>query len=101
MQKPYNCGVNTISFIAARLRELRKRNGLTQERVAELAKIGYKYYQLLESGRKRHIWVDTVERLAAVHEVALHEFFAPEMLAVAGPDGERGKPAVGRGRRVL
>ncbi|MDR3229188.1 MAG: helix-turn-helix domain-containing protein [Puniceicoccales bacterium] len=80
-EKPYHRGVNMIPFIAARLRELRARHLFTQEQVAGAAGIGYKYYQLLESGRKKQIWVETVNRLAAVFQIELHEFFAPELAA--------------------
>lgn len=35
-----------------RVRELRKKQGLTQEKLAELAKMDYSYLNLIESGKK-------------------------------------------------
>jgi len=66
-----------MKFIAKRLRELRERHELTQEQVAGLAGVGYKYYQAVETAKRKQIWVETVSRLAAVYQIELHEFFAP------------------------
>jgi len=54
-----------------RLRDLRKRAGLTQEKFAEKAKMTYKYYQQIESGRKRDLRLSTLERLARAHDITL------------------------------
>ena len=70
-----------MPFIAARLRELRQRHELTQEQVASLAGVGFKYYQSLESGRKKQMWVETVARFSECYGIGLHEFFAPELTA--------------------
>jgi len=50
--------------LAKRLRELRKRKGLTQERLSELSGIDYKHVQLLESSKAPAAKLDTVEKLA-------------------------------------
>ena len=55
----------TVRQLAERLRQLRMRRGLTQEEFAEIAGISYKFYQQIESGRKKQLWLETVERLAA------------------------------------
>lgn len=55
----------TIHLLAERLRQLRLRHGLTQEQFAEAAGIGYKFYQQIESGRKKQLWLETLDRLAA------------------------------------
>ncbi|HQL22549.1 MAG: Helix-turn-helix domain protein [Verrucomicrobia bacterium ADurb.Bin122] len=74
-------GMDTLALIASRLRELRLRHGLTQQEFAELAGVGFKFYQLLESGRKKQIWLETVERLAAPYGLAVWQFLAPELPA--------------------
>lgn len=50
--------------LASRLRLLRQRHGLTQEQFAEAAGLSYKFYQQIEAGRKKQLWLETVERLA-------------------------------------
>ena len=62
IKSPTIRGMDTLALIASRLRELRLRHGLTQQEFAELAGVGFKFYQLLESGRKKQIWLETVER---------------------------------------
>lgn len=70
--------MRTIPFIAKRLRALREHHGLTQEQSASLVGVGYKYYQLLESGTKKQVWVETVARFSDAYGIAMHEFFAPD-----------------------
>ena len=70
--------MNPVPFIAKRLRELREHHGLTQEQAAALTGVGYKFYQTLESGRKKQVWVETVARYATAYGIGLHEFFAPD-----------------------
>lgn len=70
--------VNSLDFIRFRLRELRLRHKLTQQELAEIAEFSQNFLQQIESGRKKEIWVSTVERLAAAFSLELHEFFAPE-----------------------
>ncbi|MDP8260011.1 MAG: helix-turn-helix domain-containing protein [Candidatus Gygaella obscura] len=50
--------------LAKRLRELRKKNELTQDRLSELSGIDYKHIQLLESKKAPAAKLDTVEKLA-------------------------------------
>ena len=61
-----------------RLKELRKRHGLTQEQFSELAGFGYKYYQSLEGGRKREVRLSTLERVARAYSIEVFELLAPE-----------------------
>ena len=58
---------------------LRKAHGLTQEAFAELAGMGYKYYQAVEAGRKKELRVLTLEKLAAAYGIGLWELLAPPM----------------------
>jgi len=52
--------------------------GLTQEAFAEKYGFSYKYYQKLESGRKKQIWLGTVERLAKAFGLEAWELLAPK-----------------------
>jgi len=61
--------------VSTRLRELRKKAGLTQAQVAELADMDEKFVQQIEAGRKKQIWVSTVQLLARAFGLELHEFF--------------------------
>lgn len=59
-----------------RLKQLRKRAGLTQEQFAEKARMSYKYYQQVESGRKPDLRLSTIERLARAHRIEVSELLA-------------------------
>lgn len=56
--------MNLVQVIASRLLELRRIHGITQEEAAELAGISMRFYQTLESGRKKQMWLGTVQKLA-------------------------------------
>jgi len=71
--------MNHIQFVAKRLRDLRARHALTQTQCAELAGMNFDFYQRLESGCKKQIWMETVIRLAAAFGLGMHEFLAPEL----------------------
>lgn len=73
---PYGLWVNLISLIAQRLRELRLRHKITQEEFAQIAGFSFKFYQQLESGSKKQMWLETVERLAVAYGLSVSEFLA-------------------------
>jgi transcriptional regulator with XRE-family HTH domain len=52
--------------------------GLTQEAFAEKFGFSYKYYQKIESGRKKQIWLETVERLAKAFGLEVSQLLAKE-----------------------
>jgi transcriptional regulator with XRE-family HTH domain len=66
-----------LEKVRFRLRELRKRHGLTQQEMAEVADFSQNFLQQIESGRKKEVWLSTVERLAAAFCLDVHEFLAP------------------------
>ena len=72
-------GMSHILLIAERLRALRHRHALTQQEFADLAGIAFTFYQLLESGKKKQIWLETVEKLAAVYGLETWEFLKPSL----------------------
>jgi transcriptional regulator with XRE-family HTH domain len=63
----------------ARLRELRKLHGLSQERFSEISGFSYKFYQLIEIGRKNDLRLSSLERLAEAYGIEVHELLAPKM----------------------
>jgi len=86
----------TGKALIARLRELRKRHSLSQEQCSELAGISYKYYQLVEGGRRIDLRLSTLQKLAAGYGIHVHELLAPEMpktrIPKAIPSKRRGRP---------
>ena len=61
---PFAVANDTATRLLARVKELREARGLSQEAFAEKAGLGYKYYQHVESGRRRDIRLSTLEKLA-------------------------------------
>jgi transcriptional regulator with XRE-family HTH domain len=59
-------------IFAKRIREIRIRNGLSQEKLAELSNLHRTYVSSVERG-ERNITVDNMERLASALGVDLRE----------------------------
>lgn len=70
--------MSNLRDLAARLRRLRLRHGLTQEQFAEAAGLSYKFYQQIETGRKKQVWLETIERLAAGFGLQAWQLLAPD-----------------------
>ena len=64
---------NIKDRLPERLRELRGLADLSQEAFAERAHIPYKYYQAMESGRRRDFRLTTLEKLATAHRIEVWE----------------------------
>jgi transcriptional regulator with XRE-family HTH domain len=60
-----------------RLRELRKLHGITQEQFSELSGFSYKFYQLIEIGRKCDLRLSSLEKLAKAYGIEVHELLGP------------------------
>jgi transcriptional regulator with XRE-family HTH domain len=56
--------------LAKRLRELRKVNKYTQEKLAELSGVDYKHVQLLEGKNPPAAKLDTIEKLAKAFKIS-------------------------------
>ncbi|MDY6068742.1 MAG: helix-turn-helix transcriptional regulator [Opitutales bacterium] len=69
--------MNYMLFIGKRLRLLRSAKSLTQEAFAEKLGLDYKFYQDLESGRKKYIRLDTIVRIAENCKMPVWEFLKP------------------------
>ncbi len=44
-----------------------------------MAGFSYKFYQQIESGRKKQIWMKTVERLASAYNLQIWELLTPTL----------------------
>lgn len=71
---------DTATRLLARVKEFRQARGLSQEAFAEKAGLGYKYYQHVESGRRRDVRLSTLEKLAKACGLKL-----PELLDFDNP----------------
>lgn len=67
--------------VGQRIRDLRKKRNLTQEKLAELSGIDAKHIQLLESTRPSNSRVDTLKHIAGAFGLTLTEFFQSEFFA--------------------
>ena len=59
--------------LSMRIRELRKKKGLTQEQLSELSKVDYKHIQLLESKKTPAAKLDTIEKIAKAFHISPSE----------------------------
>ena len=71
-----------LQFLAARLKDLRRRHELTQEQVATLLSADLRWYQRIEAGEK-DIRATTFDRLASIFGVS-----ATELLSESMPDSK-------------
>ena len=67
----------TGKLLIARLRELRKRNLLTKEKFSEISGVAYKYYQLIEIGKRVDFRLSTLGKIAGAYGIGVHELLAP------------------------
>ena len=68
-----------VPLIAVRLRQLRERHALTQEQAADLVGVTMRFYQLLESGKKKQVWLETVERLSKPFGLEAWQLIGPKL----------------------
>ena len=93
---------DTATRLLARVKELREACGLSQEAFAEKAGLGYKYYQHVESGRRRDIRLSTLEKLAKACGLELWELlnFDASPAALAEDPPKKGRSGSGGRRRT-
>ncbi|HOI16814.1 MAG TPA: helix-turn-helix transcriptional regulator [Geobacteraceae bacterium] len=65
---------NTKVLLGARIREIRKARGFTQEQLAEMIDVEQKHVSRIESG-KNFPTINRLEKIAAALNVPLMEFF--------------------------
>lgn len=64
--------------VGQRIKDLRKKRGLTQEKLAELSGIDPKHLQLMESNRPSNSRVDTIQYIASAFGLTISEFFSDD-----------------------
>lgn len=63
---------NNIRLKAAkRIKELRRKQGYTQEKLSELTGIDYKYLQRIEGKNPPNIKLETLERIAKAFKISV------------------------------
>jgi transcriptional regulator with XRE-family HTH domain len=65
---------NTKELLGARIKEIRKARGLTQEQLAEMIDVEQKHVSRIESG-KNYPTIDRLEKISAALNVPLMGFF--------------------------
>jgi transcriptional regulator with XRE-family HTH domain len=91
---------NTATKLLARVKAFREAHGLSQEAFAEKAGLGYKYYQHVESGRRRDIRLSTIEKLAKACGLELWELLHPDTAPLVGEEpGPLGEKTASPGKR--
>jgi len=65
---------NTKVLLGARIKEIRKARGLTQEKLAEMIEVEQKHVSRIESG-KNFPTIDRLEKMAAALNVPIMGFF--------------------------
>ncbi|MBP7088791.1 MAG: helix-turn-helix transcriptional regulator [Candidatus Omnitrophica bacterium] len=63
--------------VGKKIRELRKKCRLTQEKLAELAEIDYKYLQRIEGKKPPNIKLETIAKLAKTLKVSPSALLEP------------------------
>lgn len=61
--------------IGKKIKEIRKKRGYTQEKLAELASIDYKYLQKIEGKSPPALKIDTIDRLAKALKISTAKLF--------------------------
>lgn len=69
----------TLQLLSDRLKELRKRHRLTQESLAQMSGIAYKYYQDIEGCRRDNLELQTIEKIAGVFGIDAYQLFADRL----------------------
>ena len=59
--------------LGKKIRQIRKRRGITQQKLSELANIDYKYIQKIEGKNPPNIKVETLEKLAKAFNIPLSQ----------------------------
>lgn len=69
----------TLQILSERLKELRERHDLTQESLAQMCGIAYKYFQDIEGCRRGNLELVTLEKIAGVFGLEAYQLFATSL----------------------
>ena len=67
--------MKTLDVLRKNLRNARLGTGITQQALAELTSLDYKYYQDLEAGRVSGVTIATIEKLSEALHVEVWKLF--------------------------
>jgi transcriptional regulator with XRE-family HTH domain len=65
--------IHAMSPIQLRLAHWRDKRGLTQVQLAEAAKVSVSMVSKIESGQRRNVSLDTIEKLADALSISVHQ----------------------------
>lgn len=85
--------MTTIEELKTRFRKLREKHMVTQEEFAAFAGLDYKFYQYIESPRKKQIWFETIEKIARTYKMTPWQLLHPDYLEFSkSPRPTPGRP---------
>lgn len=65
--------------IGIRIKELRQKRGISQEKLSELSGIEHKHIQLLESNNPSNARIDSIQSIAEAFDLSIQEFFSHDL----------------------
>lgn len=68
---------NEISTIAKNIKKIRKKKGISQDKLSKLAEIAYNTIIKIESGAIQNPTIETVQKIAKALDVSLDELTKP------------------------
>ena len=77
--------MDLVQLIASRIRELRLKHSLTQEEASVLVGVSMRYYQMIEAGRKKEMFLGTVKALAHAYGLEPWQLIGPDFLSQSKP----------------
>jgi len=80
---------SSASLLLKNVKLLRQRHGLTQERVAELSGLDYKFYQSIETGRRPNVTLSTLDQIAGVYGISGHKLISPRLPRTVVPKASK------------
>ena len=86
--------MDLVQLIAFRIRELRLKHSLTQEEAAELVGVSMRYYQMIEAGRKKEMFLGTVKALAYAFGLEPWQLIGPDFFSQSKPQFDVTKSAI-------
>ncbi|MDD4295084.1 MAG: helix-turn-helix transcriptional regulator [Candidatus Omnitrophica bacterium] len=67
--------INIKLKLANKIKALRQKKGITQEKLANLSDIDYKYIQKIEGKSPPNIKIETIERISKALHIHISELF--------------------------
>ncbi len=64
-------------LVRNRLKDLRGKHGVSQEKLAKIAGVNYKYYQSVEAGRRQELRISTLEKFAKAYSLTPSQLISP------------------------